>query len=787
MSISKLLKTLFIGKPKVSQWPAANEASLNWVLEVACAANSVHFDAALVAPRLKGATQWLCLESILPDLNISIKRSTLTSLQKLGLGQQALVFLDKDKLNSYALDTSFLGSVSNDASTPEEKTSTSEHNPASNEAAPSSAVKKEIISLKEFTHKFDQKYVEVIVLQSQEGKVLILVKDSTSPIVLEWSDFESLFSPYVYKLSKIYGENEKPPQVFGYGWLATEMWKYKAVWRDVVIASVFIQLIALLLPLMTQTIIDKVITNRTISTLEIVIAGLIVGTLFSTALSWVRQYLVLHTGNKVDATLGSRVFGHLLRLPLPYFETRPTGTLVTRLHGVETIRDFITGTFVTIILDIPSMLVFFIIMLYYSPLLSMVSISVALLMAIISFFVAPLLRNKTNEQYMAGAKVQSFSTEYIAGMETVKSLQMETTVEAQYSQYMAEYMQKGFEAKQVSNTYNTFMNLLDQISNTAILGIGAYLAMTDAGFTIGMLVAFQMFSGKVTQPLLRLSGLWQQFQQANIALKRLGDVMNVPVERYAYIPSSVRTAAPQIEIKDLSFSYSADRQPLYENLSFKILAGQCVAIVGPSGCGKSTIAKLLQGFYGGYKGQITIGDRELRTIAVNELRTWFGVVPQETMLFSGTISDNLQAANSRATLEQMVHVCKLAGVHDAIEKLPNGYMTEIGERGVGLSGGQKQRLAIARALLKGAKVLIFDESTANLDQASAHAVAETVNALKGRLTLIFVAHHMPANLKVDRVIKLPEGVDLPLRQSPATSLKGGAALAPSASNGADNK
>ena len=735
MTITSILKSIFVGKPAKSKWPTTDEQSLNWVLQIACAANSIHYDPALVEPRLKDVQHWHVLESILPDLNISIKRSSLSSIRKLGISQQAMSFISRAQLLKLK-DTS---------------------------------ESKELEQLSNNFNESKEDLLEAIVLQAQEDKVLILTKNSTTPIVLDWHAFEKIASPYVYRFTKIYGENEKPPQTFGYGWLATEMWKYKPVWRDVIIASVVIQLIALLLPLMTQTIIDKVITNRTISTLEIVIAGLIVGTIFSTALSWVRQYLVLHTGNKVDATLGSRVFGHLLRLPLPYFETRPTGTLVTRLHGVETIRDFITGTFVTIILDIPSMLIFLGIMIYYSPLLSVVSLSVALLMAIISFFVAPILRNKTNDQYMAGAKVQSFSTEYIAGMETVKSLQMESNVEAQYSQYMGEYMQKGFDAKQVSNTYNTFMNLLDQVSNTAILGIGAYLAMSDGGFTIGMLVAFQMFSGKVTQPLLRLSGLWQQFQQANIALKRLGDVMNVPIERYAYVPTSVRTNAPQIEIKELGFSYSSERRPLYENLSFKILAGQCVAIVGPSGCGKSTIAKLLQGFYVGYKGQIVIGDRELRTIAVNELRTWFGVVPQETILFSGTISDNLQAANHRATLDQMVQVCKLAGVHDAIEKLPNGYMTEIGERGVGLSGGQKQRLAIARALLKGAKVLIFDESTANLDAVSAQAVAETVNALKGRLTLIFVAHHLPPNLKVDRIIRLPDGVDVPLPNRANTS------------------
>lgn len=539
-----------------------------------------------------------------------------------------------------------------------------------------------------------------------------------------------------------------------------EMKQHKTIWREVLISSLVIQVVSLLTPLMTQTVIDKVITNHAQSTLLVLSVGLMMLTLFSAGLSWVRQYLVLHTGNRVDAVLGSKVFAHLTRLPMGYFETRATGTLVTRLHGVETLREFITGTFVTVVLDIPFMLIFLGLMFYYSPTLTAITLGVTALMTGLSFAVAPLLRERVNSQFMAGAKIQSFSTEYISGMETVKSLQMEHQVESRYGEYMGEYMQKGFEARQLSNTYNALMTGLDQVSSLVVLAVGAWMSMQETGFSIGMLVAFQMFSGKVTQPLLRLSGLWQQFQQANISLRRLADIMDVPVERYSLVPSSTRSAAPKLEVTGLGFSYAPDRKPLYENLNFAIEAGQCVAIVGPSGCGKSTIAKLLQGFYPAYQGQISVGGRELRTVAVNELRTWFGVVPQETTLFSGTIADNLHAANPRATLEQMAQSCQWAGVHDAIEALPKGYLTEIGERGVGLSGGQKQRLAIARALLKGARVLIFDESTANLDPVSAQAVAETVNQLKGKLTILFVAHHLPPNLQVDRTLLLPHGIDI---------------------------
>jgi len=713
-----LLKKVFVGSSTQPAWPDESTDKLLWALEVACGVNSVPFDRLLVQQRLIHNPSWPAALELCPELRLSAK--TLRPEHASGKERDSvLIWLAKPNSTSNAS--------------------------GEDEVAHTVAVVLKVTSDSALVLEYGAREPRTVPLQS-------LMECSNCPLI---------------QLSRVWLKTEDRPVDFGYGWLLRELKKHKSTIRDVVLASFVIQALGLAAPLMTQTVIDKVITNHATSTLIVLMVGLVVLTLFSAALSWVRQYLVLHTGNRVDAVLGSAVFAHLARLPISYFERRPTGVLVTRLHGIETIRDFVTGAFVTAVLDVPFMLVFAGLMTYYSPLLSAVAIAITLLMAAISYFVAPRIRALSNEQYMAGARVQAFATEYVAGMETVKSLQMETRVEAQYSQLMADYMRSGFVARQASNTYNASMTTLDQLSSTLVLAIGAWTAMREGSFTIGMLIAFQMMSGKVTQPLLRISGLWQQFQQANIALKRLGDIMEVPVEKFSLQPSSALATAPSLAFKDLGFTYSPDRKPLYNDLSFSIAAGQCVALVGPSGCGKSTIAKLLQGFYPLYSGQIHVGGRELRTLAVNELRTWFGVVPQETTLFAGTIADNLYAAAPRANLERISYACKLAGVHDAIEALPSGYLTEIGERGVGLSGGQKQRLAIARALLRGAKILIFDESTANLDAASAEAIAQTINHLKGKLTIVFVAHHMPRSLKVDRVIRLPDGIDLPLQPGSA--------------------
>ncbi|MBU9200205.1 peptidase domain-containing ABC transporter [Burkholderia multivorans] len=706
------LARVFTATHKPVEFPDASLETILWALEVQCGIQSVPFDRALVASRLEHAPSWPAALAILPELKLSARVLSSGRSLHAGADHGFVCFVYKD-----------------DAVTP----------------APA------------------------LILKVRDEQALVWLEGAPAPAWQPLAEFRATLTGPLVELSRIWAKGEQRPIPFGYGWLLRELKRHKSAWWDVLASSLVIQAIALVTPLMTQTVIDKVITNRATSTLIALAVGLFILTLFSAALSWVRQYLVLHTGNRVDAVLGSAVFGHLMRLPIGYFEARPTGTLVTRLHGVETIRDFVTGAFAIAVLDVPFMLVFCLLMFYYSPMLSAITIGITLLMAAISYVVAPRLRALSNEQFMAGAQVQAFSTEYVTGIETVKALQMEGRVEAQYSQYMAEYMSNGFRARQAANTYNAAMTTLDQLSSMLVLGVGAWIAMKEASFTIGMLVAFQMMAGKVTQPLLRLSGLWQQFQQANIALKRLGDIMEVQPERVSLQPSAPRDQAPSLAVKELGFSYSPDAKPVYENLSFSIGAGQCVAIVGPSGCGKSTVAKLLQGFYPAYKGQVFVGGRELRTVAVNELRSWFGVVPQETVLFSGTVADNLHAAAPRATLAQLSHACKLAGVHEAIEALPKGYLTELGERGVGLSGGQKQRLAIARALLRGARILVFDEATANLDAASAEAIAQTVNALKGKLTIVFVAHHLPRGLQVDRVIKLPEGRDLtlPVARAPA--------------------
>ncbi|WP_428633933.1 peptidase domain-containing ABC transporter [Sedimenticola sp.] len=590
-------------------------------------------------------------------------------------------------------------------------------------------------------------------------RITYFAAGTNTPLELTPEDFAERYVGAVFLTARERPEisdpdAEKEKKDFGFRWFIPELLRHKKVWREVLLGSLVIQLLALGTPLFTQTIIDKVVVHRTESTLIVIAIGMAVFMVFSALLSWVRQFLVLHTGNRVDAVLAASVFDHLIKLPPRYFEQRPTGVIAARLHGVETIREFIASAAVTLILDLPFLLIFVSIMFWYSVKLTLIVLAILTVIAGISMIVAPMFQAQLNQQFMLGARNQAFLTEHIAGMETVKSLQMEPQLKHRFSDYLADYLSATFKTRQLGNTYNTAASTLEQLMSLLILVVGAWTVMTSMEFTIGMLVAFQMFAGRLSQPVMRLVGLWQQFQQASLSVKRLGDVMNAPAEPYSVLPARLSEGKGKIEIEGLAFRYSDKLPYLYRDFNLTVPPGSMVSVMGPSGSGKSTFAKILQGFYQPSDGRIRIDGIDIQNLSANELRHYFGVVPQETILFSGTIYDNLLAANPHATFEQIVHACKLAEIHEVIESLPNGYQTEIGERGSGLSGGQRQRLAIARALLKRPKILIFDEATSALDPQTAEHFATTINQLRGKVSMLFITHALPKNLQVDEVVRI---------------------------------
>lgn len=540
---------------------------------------------------------------------------------------------------------------------------------------------------------------------------------------------------------------------FGLRWFAREMLRYRRVWRDVLLASLFIQLLALLVPLLTQTIIDKVLTHRTINTLIVVAAALAFATLFSAALSWLRQYSVIHAGTRIDAVLASDVFAHLLHLPARYFEQRPTGVLVARMHAVEAIREFMTGAALTLVLDAPFMLLFAAIMLYYSPLLTAVATVLLLVAVLVSLAGTPPLRRRIDEQFLAGARHQAFVTERVAAIETVKSLQLEPPVERRFEDLYARYLAAGVRTRLWAGTMAVVAQGIEQLLALSVLCVGAWLVVQGEGLTVGALIAFQMFAARLSAPALRMVQLWQEFQQVHVSVRRLADIKDVPREPIRETAVGVVAREGALGCRDVGFRYG--EQPwLFRCVTFELRPGGCVALIGGSGSGKSTFARLLQGFYLPVEGTLALDGHDTRRMAANEVRAYFGVVPQETRLFAGTVLANLREAAPGAEFSAVVAACKAAGVHEVIAQLPDAYLTHLGENGIGLSGGQKQRIAIARAMLKGARILVLDEPTSSQDPALADAFVETINGLRGRVAVLYIGHRLPARLQCDAVVQL---------------------------------
>lgn len=607
----------------------------------------------------------------------------------------------------------------------------------------------------------------VLLVRANEERVLFFKAGVAEPQTLPLADLERYFEQEAHlvgrdtetQAAQVDEDGQPLPPLatqakpFGFRWFIPELLKHKRIWRDVLLASLAIQVVGLVTPICTQIIIDKVVVHQTRSTLIVVGVALVAFMLFSSVMTWLRQYLLLHTGNRIDAVLGAKVFQHLMRLPLPYFEQRSTGTLVARLQGVESIREFLTGAAISLVLDLPFLLIFLAVMFFYSWQLSLIALGLLGLVALLSIVVSPLFRQRLNEQFKYGARNQAFLTEYLNGISTVKSLQMEPQLEQRYGDYLATYLGAGFRTRQLANSYNVVASGLEQVMTLSVLIVGALLVMRNDGFTIGMLVAFQMFASRMSQPMMRLVGLWQEFQQASLSVRRLGDLINVPPEPHQLIPSRSHQGPATLELRDLGFRYSEHHPYLYQGLNLTLKPGEITVMMGPSGCGKSTLAKLIQGFYHPSSGSIHMDGRDIRHFSANELRAQLGVVPQETMLFAGTVYDNLLVANPHASFEDIQSAAKVAGMHAVIEMLPQGYQTMLGEHGVGLSGGQRQRIAIARALLRRPRLLIFDEATASLDETTAEQIADAVQMLKGRITVLFITHRVPSKLKAENLFK----------------------------------
>ena len=550
---------------------------------------------------------------------------------------------------------------------------------------------------------------------------------------------------------------ETPQERFGLNWFLPALKKYRRVLIEVFIASFFVQLFQLANPLMIQVIIDKVISQNSPSTLGYLVFFLIVINIFEALLTTLRTYLFVDTTNRIDLSLGSEIIDHLLRLPLRYFERRPVGEISTRINELERIRQFLTGTALTVVLDCIFSVLYVIVMFIYSPILTAVSLAIIPVFIALTLIFSPTIRRQLRTKAERNAETQSYLVEVLTGIQTVKAQNIELRSRWKWQERYARYISTGFKTVITSTLAKSASDFLNKLSRVILIGMGAYLVL-DGQLTLGQLIAFRIIAGYVTSPVMRLATLWQNFQETALSLERLADIVDSPEEG-----EEDRNNIPMPAIKgrvkydNLSFRFKNSGPLQLKNVTAEFAPGTFVAIVGESGAGKSTMTKLLSRLYEPEGGRILIDGYDINRVELYSLRRQIGVVPQETLLFEGTILDNIALTNPDATTEEIIAAAQIAAAHDFIMTLPNGYNTRVGERGSALSGGQRQRIAIARTILQAPAMMVLDEATSALDFSTEQEVSRNLKeALKGR-TVFFITHRLGTIKNADTIVMMDSG------------------------------
>lgn len=544
---------------------------------------------------------------------------------------------------------------------------------------------------------------------------------------------------------------------FGVAWFLQAMKKYRGLLGEVLLASLFVQVFALMTPLVFQVVIDKVLTHRSLSTLDVLALALAALAVFEVVLSGMRHYLFTHTTSRLDVELGTQLFRHLMRLPMSYFESRRAGDTVARVRELDNARAFLTGQALTSWIDLFFVVVYLAVMFYYSPMLTGIVLAALPVFFAASWVVTPLLRKNLEDKFSLGAENQAFLVETVTSMETLKGQAVEPQWQRQWERRLGEYAQSAFQAGHLGNATNQFVGFASKVMTVLLLWFGAR-AVIDGDLTVGGLIAFNMLSGRVNAPILKLASLWQEFTQMKVSIKRLGEIMDAPAEPGFQAQRAVPPALQGgVKFDHVGFRYQPNGQEVLADVSFEVKPGEVIGIVGVSGAGKTTLLRLLQRLYAPQQGRILIDGMDLNLLDTGWLRRQMGVVSQDSVLFNRSVRENIALSNPHMPMEAIMQAAKLAGAHDFILGLPEGYDTLIGERGSRLSGGQRSRLAIARALATDPSILVLDEATAALDYESERVIHDNMTEITVGRTVFIVAHRLPTLRMANRILVFEGG------------------------------
>ena len=596
----------------------------------------------------------------------------------------------------------------------------------------------------------------IVLGKMAEDQILVQRPFSPRPELMKRAEFEAIWDGRIILMARRASLSDLSRQ-FDITWFLGAVHKYRHLLTEVLVASFFLQIFSLVSPLFFQVVIDKVLVHRSMGTLEVLVIGLVTVSIFEAVIGALRTYVFAHTTNRIDVELGARLFRHLMALPIAYFQARRVGDSVARVRELENIRNFLTSSALTLVIDLFFTFIFLAVMFFYSPLLTFIVLGSFPFYIAISAGATPLFRARLDEKFRRGAENQAFLVESVTGVETLKAMAVEPQMQRRWEEQLAGYVAASFRVISLGNTASQTVQLVSKLVTAAILFYGAKLVI-DGGLTVGELVAFNILAGRVSAPVLRLAQIWQDFHQARLSVARLGDILNTMPEPTF---SSTRAALPAIRgdvvFEHVTFRYRIDGSEVLHDVSFNVPAGQVVGIVGSSGSGKSTLAKLVQRLYVPESGRVSIDGVDLTVADIAWLRRQVGVVLQENVLFNSSVRDNIALADPALPMERVIAAASLAGAHEFILELPEGYDTIVGERGSSLSGGQRQRIAIARALIMDPRILIFDEATSALDYESERIIQDNMRRIVEGRTVFIIAHRLSTVRRVDRIITLERG------------------------------
>ncbi len=549
-----------------------------------------------------------------------------------------------------------------------------------------------------------------------------------------------------------------PDAKFNFGWFIPAIRRYRSSLLLVLGSSFMVQLFTLANPLLIQVIIDKVISQRSLDTLQVLGIALVGVTIFEGILGSLRTFLFADTTNRIDMRLGSEVIDHLLRLPVGYFDRRPVGELGTRVAELEKIRNFLTGEALTTIIDAAFSVIYILVMALYSWILTLVALLVVPLQVTITLIGAPLFRRQFRQAAKENADTQSHLVEVLTGIQTVKAQNVEIVSRWKWQERYGRYISRTFEKTITGTALGQIGQVLQKLSQLMVLWVGARLVL-DGQLTLGQLIAFRIISGYVTQPLLRISTIWQRIQELRVSFERLADILDTPEESTDLDKGKIPLPPidGKVEFKNLQFRFKPSTPQVLKNINLSIPPGTFVGVVGQSGSGKSTLMKLLPRLYSPTEGNILIDDYDIDKVELYSLRRQIGIVPQEPLLFTGSVSDNIALTDPNASSEEIAKAAEISCAHEFIMGLPSGYSTELGERGANLSGGQRQRLAIARTLLANPKLLVMDEATSALDYDTERRVCQNLRKALVGSSVFFVTHRLSTVRNADLIVMMHQG------------------------------